>query len=143
MDIKQYQAETENTKSDKFYTPPNFIQLLPENQFPVTGPEGLVDISHAIIGIASEAGELLGVIKAAMFYGRPMDMVNLDEEIGDIMWYIGIYCNARATTIEQICETNNKKLRARFPNKFTEEAANNRDLAKERTILEEGSSGRT
>ena len=138
MDIKTYQAEAENTKSDKFYNPLEFVY---SNSDKYNQEHKIVDILHAIIGIATEGGELLDPIKKAMFYGKPLDLVNLDEEIGDIMWYVSIYCTARGTTIEQICEQNNAKLKTRYPDKFTESAANNRDLAKERSVLEENNNG--
>jgi NTP pyrophosphatase (non-canonical NTP hydrolase) len=129
MPIHQYQREADATKSTTFVMPGQ------ENN-PASVP---IDVLHAMIGIATESGEFLNPAKKAMFYGSPIDFVNLDEEIGDLMWYIAIYCNYRNVDIEKICKTNNEKLKARFPNKFTEFHANNRDLNKERGILESGS----
>jgi len=133
MDIKTYQQEAEATKSNTFIQPG-------ASEHSVAAKASIpTDILHAIIGISTEGGELLDVVKKAMFYAKPVDYVNLDEEIGDVLWYIAIYCNARGTTIEDICKTNNEKLKARFPDKFTTYHANNRDLEKERKILENGS----
>lgn len=93
-------------------------------------------ILHAAIGIATEAGELLDPLKKFMFYNRPMDRVNLKEEIGDILWYIAIACEALETTIEEEMQRNINKLRLRYPNNFNEYDANNRNLENERAILE-------
>ena len=68
------------------------------------------------------------------------DIVNLLEENGDINWYQAIMMDALGGDWEQILETNIKKLRKRFPDKFTNEDANNRDLDAEREILEENKS---
>lgn len=138
MDINQYQKEANATKSDMFACPV-FSQYRYQNNDQVTDANIDVDVLHAVVGISTEAGELLDVAKKAMFYGKPVDYVNLDEEMGDVLWYIAIYANQRGTTIEKLAEVNNAKLKARFPNKFTAFHANNRDLFIERGILENGS----
>jgi NTP pyrophosphatase (non-canonical NTP hydrolase) len=98
-----------------------------------------IDILHAALGIATEAGELLDPFKKAMFYGKSIDLVNIDEEVGDILWYVAIYLNARGLTFEQVMQQNIDKLRTRYPEKFTSEQAINRDLDAERETLEQGS----
>ena len=94
---------------------------------------------HMTVGVSGEAGELLDPLKKTIFYGKSLDKINLDEEIGDILWYVAIYLNARGITFEQIMQQNIDKLRARYPEKFTSEHAINRDLDAEREALEQGS----
>jgi len=101
----------------------------------------VIDMLHGAIGMATEAGELLDAVKKHIFYGRTLDTVNIEEELGDSMWYFGLIIHALhlmgyETGIEVICEKNILKLRARYGAKFSEAAANERDLAKEREILE-------
>lgn len=136
MNIHQYQKEADNTKSTSFYAP---VVTYITGQ--TTSANINVDVLHAIVGISTEGGELLDVAKKAMFYGKSPDYVNLDEEMGDVLWYIAIYANARGTTIEALAQQNNAKLRQRFPNKFSEHLANNRNLAAEREVLEQHSPG--
>lgn len=93
-------------------------------------------IIHACLGISSESGEIMDVIKKLMAYGKPIDHVNLDEEFGDLMWYVQLYCNARNITIQELMAMNYAKLRVRYGNKFSEEACFNRDLTVERQNLE-------
>lgn len=121
MDSREYQKQALNTLSDQFHFSPD-----KEN----------CDLLHAAIGICTEGGEFLDALKKSMFYGKPLDKVNLREEIGDLMWYIAIACEALGTTIEEECQVNINKLRARYPDKFTSNDAINRDLEKERAILE-------
>lgn len=96
-----------------------------------------IDVLHGIIGKATEAGEMLEALAACIDQGQSLDAVNLLEEIGDGQWYDAILCGALGATFEQVQRTNIQKLRHRFPQKFTEYDANNRDLLGERVILEE------
>jgi len=94
------------------------------------------DLIHASMGLVTEAGEFQDMLKKHLYYGRELDEVNLKEEIGDVLWYCAIALNALGTDFETVMQTNIDKLKARFPEKFTEEDANTRNLDKEREILE-------
>lgn len=128
MTPDEYIREACRTKSPEVF--------MATTSFPTT-PE--YDIIHAAMGLVTEAGEFMDAFKKALFYGKNPDYVNLDEEIGDILWYVAIYLNARGITFEQIMQQNIDKLRARYPEKFTSEHAINRDLDAEREALEQGS----
>lgn len=91
---------------------------------------------HAAVGMQTEAGEFTDQLKKHIFYGKPLDEVNLAEEIGDAMWYCALACNALNISLGDVMATNIAKLKARFPDKFTEDAANVRDLDAERKVLE-------
>lgn len=95
-----------------------------------------VDLIHAILGIATEAGELLEALHRFVLDKEGFDVVNLKEECGDLFWYQAILADATDNTFEGIQTTVIAKLKKRFPDKFTEEDANNRDLVAEREILE-------
>lgn len=93
---------------------------------------------HAALGLATEAGEILDALKKHMFYGKPLDEVNLKEELGDTSWYQAIAIDALGTSLEDIQRVNIDKLKARYPDGFDNEKAINRNLDTEREILEEG-----
>lgn len=95
-----------------------------------------VRLLHAAMGLCTESGEFMDMMKKHILYGKPLDEVNLKEELGDKLWYVALALDELKTTFEQIFETNIAKLRARYPNKFTEQDALNRNLEKERQILE-------
>lgn len=95
------------------------------------------DNAHMIFGIMTELGELSDAFKKNMAYGKPLDITNVQEEIGDIMWYIANFCNLHDFVLSDILDTNIAKLEVRYPEKFTEERAINRNLRSEREILEE------
>ncbi len=95
-----------------------------------------LDSLHALIGISTESGELLDAFKKHIFYGKAIDQANIKEEIGDLMWYVALLCNANGFDFYKILETNIEKLKARYPEGFKKEQATDRNLAKEREILE-------
>ncbi len=96
-------------------------------------------VFHALIGIATEAAELMEVLDKTLSDNEDIDYVNVLEEFGDINWYEAIGVDAMGGDFENILTTNIEKLRKRFPEKFTNEEAINRNLEEERKILEDGS----
>lgn len=82
---------------------------------------------HAVLGICTEAGELAENIMNGL-NGKRIDFVNVVEEIGDLLYFINMACSTTGFTIEEIMDMNINKLKARYPEKFTEEHALNRDI---------------
>lgn len=99
--------------------------------------EGKERLLHAGIGLATESGEFLDALKKAVFYGKELDKVNLKEELGDILWYMAIAMDVLGTDFETEMKKNIEKLKARYGEKFSQAAAESRDLEKERKILKE------
>lgn len=139
----------DQVKKTLFYGRDN--NLIAEGQAPIgDGPlEHMGDfnadprnIVHGVIGIFTEAGELLEMLREA-YNGNGFDPINMREEIGDLFWYVAILFaeasrDGEGMTFEDAMRVNIAKLRKRFPDKFTERDANVRDLAAERLILEGG-----
>jgi len=90
---------------------------------------------HALFGLMTEIGELVDAYKRHIFYGQPLDMKSVEEEVGDILWYLAIMLDVCGCSFEDCMQRNIAKLRARYPNKFDEEKAKHRDLDKERKAL--------
>jgi NTP pyrophosphatase (non-canonical NTP hydrolase) len=96
-----------------------------------------VRILHAAMGLVTESSELMDALKKHLMYGKPLDIVNLKEEVADCMWYMAILADTLGFTFEEVQDKNIAKLKARYGSKFTEGAALNRDIPAERKILEE------
>ncbi len=104
-------------------------------------------LQHAILGIADEAGEFICALKAAIYYDKPLDLLNLKEELGDTWWYISLAIDELARIerkdalqlFDEILAMNDAKLKARYPEKYSNEKAKQRDLDKEREVMEEQS----
>lgn len=97
----------------------------------------LGDEMHMAMGLVTEAGEFLDVYKKTYAYDKKIDYVNLKEELGDILWYIANFCNVNKWSMEEVMEININKLKVRYPEKFTQENAINRNLEEERKVLEQ------
>lgn len=95
-----------------------------------------IRLLHATIGVASESGEIVEALSKGLKAGK-LDEVNFAEEVGDIFWYLAIASSALQVTFSTIWKINIKKLAKRFGGKFSEFFAQNRQLEKEREILEE------
>lgn len=91
---------------------------------------------HAILGIATESAELVDSLVSAEGVPSELDQTNVKEEIGDILWYIALLLRQYNWSFEEVMDLNIAKLRKRYPEKFTQENAINRNLEEERTILE-------
>ena len=74
--------------------------------------------------------ELHDLVKKYLAYSKERNILR------QILFYIDIYLDMNDVEIERILENNINKLKIRFPNKFTEENAINRDLVSERIELE-------
>ena len=96
------------------------------------------DVQHMLFGMMTELGELVDTYKKHYAYGKNLDMINIMEEMGDIMWYWAGLCTITGINPEYALHVNIKKLEARYPEKFTEDLAVNRDVEKEREILKNG-----
>lgn len=94
-----------------------------------------IDVLHAIAGLITESGELMDHLKRVIFYGSEYDPVNLAEEAGDVEWYLALLRSALGITQEETQIANIRKLSKRYPEKFDDVLALNRDLDEERNQL--------
>jgi NTP pyrophosphatase (non-canonical NTP hydrolase) len=92
---------------------------------------------HVGSGLQTEASEFNEALLLHIFEGKPLDEVNLQEELGDVCWYVGIGCRVLNCTLIQLGQQNIAKLYKRFKGKFTQERVLNRDLEGERQVLED------
>lgn len=99
------------------------------------GMHPAIDSFHGIIGIATEAGELLEALYKAIEDDTPVDNINLIEETGDVFWYVAVLAKAQGFTFEDAQARNIAKLRERYPEKFNEHDATARNLEAERKVL--------
>jgi len=74
-------------------------------------------------------------LKRFKFYNKPVDIANVKEELGDLLWYIAVACDALGVSMEKLMAMNIEKLSVRYPEKFSSFNALNRNLKKERETL--------
>lgn len=93
----------------------------------------LVQIS---LRLQVQSGQFLDYLKRHVFYGAPLEESLLVQFIGHTLWMLDHVGEALRLDLSAIMEKNIEKLRNRYPDQFTEQAALNRDLAAERKVLE-------
>lgn len=96
----------------------------------------LIRLLHGAMGLCTESGELMDQLKRHIFYGAELDITNVKEENGDLLWYIAEVLNALNVSMSDVMQTNIDKLRTRYPDKFDGDKAVNRDTDAERKVLE-------
>ena len=89
----------------------------------VNRANGLDGLLHAAVGMSTEAGEVLDIVKKSWAFNKTMDMSKLAHEAGDLLFYLQFFCNLNAMTIDDLAELNMKKLRLRYPDGYTDKAA--------------------
>lgn len=94
-----------------------------------------VQFLHAVLGLGTEVGELQDALKRWLIYGKPIDKVNVVEELGDLFWYAALLARELGVSFEDVMARNIAKLKKRYPDGFTEHDALNRDLTAERDAL--------
>ena len=81
---------------------------------------------HGAIGINTEAGELLDAFKKNIYYNQVLDVENVKEEIGDILWYMSIILDSVGSSFDEVMAMNNSKLKKRYAGGFSYKAAKER-----------------
>ncbi len=90
---------------------------------------------HGVFGMVTESGEMLELLLKTIENGDEVDEVNLFEELGDSDWYKAKLCRTFNFGFEEIMDKNINKLKTRYPEKFSIEKANNRNLNIELKVL--------
>ena len=82
-------------------------------------------LEHATHGLASEAGEVSGIMQK-VYQGHDFDAEHFAKELGDCLWMIAEACEALDLTLDDVMTLNIEKLRARYPDGFEAERSLNR-----------------
>lgn len=100
-----------------------------------------VRLLHSVLGMVTESGELADQVKKHLFYGKPLDVTNLIEELGDLLWYVSIQLSiVRPNDLDPYRTVQNvkiAKLSERYNKKFNDRQAINRDTEKEVSVMEQ------
>ena len=78
---------------------------------------------HMAVGISGEAGELLDAVKKATIYRKPLDIPNIVEECGDLLFYIAGMLDSIGVDIESAISANVSKLSIRYGKSYSDAAA--------------------
>ena len=75
----------------------------------------------AALGLGSESGEFVEIVKKMFLQGKPPsedNIFHMKRELGDIMWYWVTACAALGLDPYEVISENQEKLAARYGEKF-------------------------
>jgi NTP pyrophosphatase (non-canonical NTP hydrolase) len=81
---------------------------------------------NAALGLCGESGEWADTLKKHAFHAHPLDEASLRAELGDILWYVALACDALDLQMGDVMAENIAKLRRRYPDGFSSERSLNR-----------------
>lgn len=88
------------------------------------------------LGLAGEAGEAADMVKKHLGHGHELNLDKLTKELGDVLWYVAALADYIGVSLDSVACMNIDKLRARYPNGFSQEASKARvDLTASGTLL--------
>lgn len=85
--------------------------------------------------LVETAAEILDTLKRNTFYATTVDHITLGTHFANALVILDWICEDEGWDLSEIQERNIEKLRVRFPEKFTQEQAENRDLEAEHAVL--------
>ena len=98
------------------------------------------NLLHMAVGVSGEAGELLDAIKKHVIYQKPLDVENVKEELGDLLFYMSNLMQSVGLSFEEVLQHNVDKLSVRYSsgsysNKQAQERADKVSELVEKVIL--------
>lgn len=90
------------------------------------GGEGNQRLIVSALGLAGEAGEFANLVKKMTAHGHPFDPDSLNDELGDVLWYLAEAATAVGLSLEEIANHNVDKLIKRYPEGFSQDQSINR-----------------
>lgn len=80
-------------------------------------------------------GPIADQAKRVWFYNAPVDVTVIEKSAGSLIDYVCMMGASIGVSLDLVLEANIRKLRTRFPDKFTDQAAQVRDLEAEAKAL--------
>lgn len=81
---------------------------------------------NGVMGLNGEAGEVIDLVKKALFQGHELDHEKLMKELGDIAWYLAVTAHALGYSLSDVFDENVEKLKKRYPDGFDKARSMNR-----------------
>jgi NTP pyrophosphatase (non-canonical NTP hydrolase) len=127
IDLTRYDHFVDNVTSDVSKNLDLFVKRLHELENEGINPTQLLTAST---GLAGESGEFAEIVKKLNWHGKPLTdelRTHMKKELGDIIFYWMMCCQAMKLDANDVIATNVDKLQARYPEgSFSVERAENR-----------------
>lgn len=84
-------------------------------------------LRHALHGMSGEVGEIHSIFQKH-YQGHGIDPVEVQKELGDLLWMIAEFCTAMGWELADIANQNIAKLILRYPDGFEAERSIHREV---------------
>ena len=128
-EVKEHRRFVDNITSEATKDCDTFIERLDDLQDHPKWNEPQRLLTGAI-GICSEGGELLDLVKKVLFQGKEPTTelrMKIKGELGDVMWYVQQILITMEWELHDILAENTRKLSGRYPDGFDTEKSENRE----------------
>ena len=85
-------------------------------------------LSNYAMGLSGEAGEVTDELKKVIYHGHDLNIDKLEKELGDVLHYVSGLATLLDLSLSDVAEKNIEKLKARYPNGFSEKDSRNRKI---------------
>lgn len=109
------------------------FQILPGEDF---ADNNGFDNDKIVLEAYRYSSKLLDFLKKKLYYNKPINIEKFSEISNELFLILSIFCKINKIDVSDILDTNISKLKSRYGDKFSSERAINRDIEKERSILE-------
>lgn len=92
---------------------------------------------HATLALNEEAGEVAGLLKKHLVYGKELDQEKLLLELGDVAYFLTVLALEHDFSLELVFGANREKLTKRYPNGFDKARALVRETLETLDTVEE------
>ncbi|MBR3741016.1 MAG: nucleoside triphosphate pyrophosphohydrolase family protein [Clostridia bacterium] len=75
-------------------------------------------VFNGMLGLAGEAGECCDLVKKCFYQDGREIREALNDELGDVLWYVAEAASGLGLTMEEIAQHNIQKLKERYPDGF-------------------------
>ena len=82
---------------------------------------------NGVLGLAGEAGECADLLKKHYYQDGRNFVDDLEDELGDVLWYVAETARALGLTLEEVAVRNVEKLKKRYPEGFEAERSLHRE----------------
>lgn len=75
-------------------------------------------LTNCALGLASESGQVIDLIKNYTFKGKELDKQQLIHEMGDVLWYLSQIAEWADIPFDEVAQKNIAALNKRYPNGY-------------------------
>lgn len=78
-------------------------------------------LTNCALGLASETGQVVDLVKNYTFRGKELNKTELVHEMGDVLWYLSQVAQWADIDFDEIAAKNIDELNKRYPNGYQDE----------------------